>query len=48
MIPPPDAASPAQPSTIEAVIAGGRTVRVGADADTGALVRIVAALEAAR
>ena len=48
MLPPPDAASPAQPGTIEIVIAGGRTVRVGADVDTAALVRIVVALEAGR
>jgi transposase len=34
--------------TIEIVLAGGRTVRVGADVDTAALVRIVAALEACR
>jgi transposase len=48
MLPPPDAAPPAKPSTIEIVISGGRTVRVGADVDTAALVRIVAALEACR
>jgi transposase len=48
MLPPPDAAPPAKPSTIEIVIAGGRTVRVSADVDTAALVRIVAALEAGR
>jgi transposase len=48
MLPPPDAARPAKPSIIEIVIAGGRTIRVGADVDTAALVRIVAALEAGR
>ena len=48
MLPPPATALPAKPSTIEIVIAGGRTVRVGADFDTAALVRIVAALEAGR
>ena len=36
------------PGTIEIVIAGGRTVRVGADVDTAALVRIIAALEKSR
>ena len=35
-----------KPGLIEIVIAGGRMVRVGADVDTAALVRIVAALEA--
>ena len=44
-------ASPAPKSAprsglIEIVIAGGRTVRVGTDVDTAALVRIVVALEA--
>ena len=34
-------------ATIEIVLANGRTVRVGADVDTAALVRIVAALEGA-
>ncbi|HYP62650.1 MAG TPA: hypothetical protein VEQ16_02110 [Acidocella sp.] len=48
MLPPPEAPAPAKPGTIEIVIAGGRTVRVGADFDTAALVRIVAALEAGR
>jgi hypothetical protein len=48
MLPPPDAAPPAKPCTIEIVIAGGRTIRVGADVDTAALVRLVAALEAGR
>ena len=33
---------------IEIVIAGGRTVRVGTDIDTAALVRIISALEGAR
>jgi transposase len=34
--------------TIEIVIAGGRTVRVGPDVDASALVRIIAALETSR
>jgi transposase len=48
MLPPPEAPAPAKPSTIEIVIGGGRTVRVGADVDTAALMRIIAALEAGR
>jgi transposase len=48
MLPPPEAHLPAKPSTIEIVIGGGRTVRVGADVDTAALVRIIAALETGR
>lgn len=36
---------PAKPGTIEIVLDGRRTVRVGADVDTGALVRIIDALE---
>ena len=48
MLPPPEAPAPAKPSLIEIVIAGGRTVRVGADVDTAALVRIVTALETGR
>jgi transposase len=48
MLPPPEAPAPAKPGTIEIVIAGGRTVRVGTDADTAALMRIIAALEAGR
>jgi hypothetical protein len=47
-IQPPEAPAPAKPSTIEIVIGGGRTVRVGADVDTAALVRIIAALETGR
>ena len=35
-----------RPGTIEIVLVGGRTVRVGSDVDTAALVRIVEALEA--
>ena len=35
-------------ATIEIVIEGGRTVRVGTDVDTAALVRIISALEGAR
>ena len=42
------ASTPARPSTIEIVLAGGRTVRVGPDVDTVALLRIVEALEARR
>jgi transposase len=38
----------ARPGTIEIVLAGGRTVRVGSDVDTVALVRIVEALEGRR
>jgi len=49
MLPPPSLPSapitPARPSTIEIALDGGRTVRVGADVDTGALVRIIEALE---
>lgn len=37
-----------RPGTIEIVLDGGRTVRVGSDVDTGALVRIIEALEARR
>jgi transposase len=48
MLPPPAAPAPAKPSPIEIVIGGGRTVRVGADVDTAALVRIIAALETGR
>ena len=48
MLPPPEAPAPAKPGTIEIVIVGGRTVRVGADFDTAALVRIIAALETGR
>ena len=48
MLLPPTLTPPAKPSTIEIVIVGGRTVRVGADVDTAVLVRIISALEAAR
>ncbi len=48
MLPAPEAPAPAKPGLIEIVITGGRTVRVGADVDTAALVRIVSALEAGR
>jgi hypothetical protein len=48
MLPPPEAPAPAKPSLIEIVIAGGRTVRVGADVDTAALLRIITALETGR
>jgi hypothetical protein len=37
-----------RPGTFEIVLDGGRTVRVGSDVDTTALVRIVEALEARR
>lgn len=36
------------PGTIEILLTGGRTVRVGSDVDTGALMRIVEALETRR
>ena len=48
MLPPLEAPAPAKPGAIEIVIAGGRTLRVGADADTAALVRIITALETGR
>ena len=49
-LPPPRAetSSPARGGAIEIAIAGGRTVRVGSDVDTAALVRIIAALEERR
>jgi transposase len=43
----PPAVLPAKSGTIEILIAGGRTVRVGGDVDTEALVRIIRALEEA-
>lgn len=49
MLPPPrPAATPARSCAIEIVLDGGRTVRVGADVDTAALVRIIDALEKSR
>jgi transposase len=45
---PPALPSPAKPSTIEIMIAAGRTVRVGADVDTAVLVHILSALETHR
>lgn len=45
---PPEAPAPAKPGPIEIVIEGGRIVRVGADVDTAALVRIITALETGR
>jgi transposase len=55
MLPPPpspSAPSPttsrSKPSLIEIVLGGGRTVRVGADVDVAALVRIIDALEKPR
>jgi transposase len=48
-LPPPVATSaPAKIGSIEIAIAGGRTVRVGLDVDTQALVRIIEALEERR
>jgi transposase len=47
VLPPPPAVPPVKSGTIEILIAGGRTVRVGGDVDTGALIRIIKALEAA-
>ena len=44
--PAPSASS--KTGTIEIVISGGRTLRVGGDVDTSALVRIIDALEARR
>lgn len=58
MLPPPSLPTPARPITmaitpspaftIEIALDGGRTVRVGTDVDTGALVRIIEALEKGR
>jgi len=45
---PPEAPASAKPGVIEIVIEGGRIVRVGADVDTAALVRIITALETGR
>ena len=48
MLPPPTpsaASAPKAAGAIEIVLDGGRTVRVGADVDTAALLRIVDALE---
>jgi transposase len=42
------ATAPAMPCPIEILLAGGRMVRVGADVDTSALVRIIDALEKSR
>ncbi len=42
----PPKSFPTKSDSIEITIAGGRTVRVGADVDTAALVRIIDALEA--
>ena len=47
--PAPLVVAPSQPaciSSIEVVLANGRLLRIGADVDTVALVRIIAALEA--
>jgi len=40
--------APARSGTIEVVLAGGRTLRVGADVDTAVLVRVIEALETGR
>ena len=40
--------APARPCAIEVVLAGGRTLRVGADVDTAVLVRVIEALETGR
>ena len=45
---PEQAPAPVRPSTIEIVLDGRRTVRVGADVDAAALVRIIEALEKSR
>jgi transposase len=50
-LPPPSLPAPPAPArsgTIEVVLVGGRTIRVGADVDTVALLRIVEVLEAHR
>src|SRR5262245_18286578 len=50
-LPPPSVPAPSDPARsgiIEVVLAGGRTIRVGSDVDTAALVRIVEALETRR
>jgi transposase len=50
-LPPPSRPAPpasARSGSIEIVLASGRTLRVGTDVDTDALVRIVEALEARR
>ena len=46
-LPPPRAepSSTVKSGSIEIVLSGGRTVRVGSDVDTTALVRVIAALE---
>jgi hypothetical protein len=53
MLPAPLAApvttpEPTRPTIIEIVLDGRRTVRVGAEVDTGALIRIIEALEKRR
>lgn len=52
LLPPPTAsapaATPASTSTIEVALDNGRMVRVAADVDTSALVRIIEALEKSR
>lgn len=48
--PPPSVptTTPTKPCSIDIVLDGGRTVRVGADVDTAALMRIIDALEKPR
>jgi transposase len=55
MLPPPSplaqlppTTAPGKPSTIEIALDNGRAVRVAADVDTSALVRIIEALEKSR
>ena len=50
-LPPPSVPAlpaPVRSGTIEVVLAGGRTLRIGADVDVAVLVRIAEALEAQR
>jgi transposase len=50
-LPPPSvplAQAAARSGIIEVVLAGGRMLRVGADVDTGVLVRVIEALETGR
>ena len=46
--PPATTHTQARSDIIEVVLANGRTVRIGADVDTGMLMRIIDALEAVR
>mgnify|MGYP003337927511 CR=1 FL=1 len=47
-LPPAPPSAPAKSCTIEVVLDGGRTLRVAADVDAAALVRIIEALEKSR